>query len=69
MFIWKKSYIFAPSNNIKIKVMKRKDCWALYLVALNEIEKATGERLYFRKNGCGGDIVNKMMEMAKKLNL
>ena len=49
--------------------MKRKDCWALYLVALNEIEKATGERLYFRKNGCGGDIVNKMMEKAKKLNL
>ena len=49
--------------------MKRKDCWALYIVALSEIEKATGKTLFFRENTYGGDIVDKMMEKAKELNL
>ena len=44
------------------------DCWKLYLVALEEIEKAQGEKILFR-NCSGGDVVNKIYQKAKELNL
>lgn len=44
------------------------DCWKLYLVALEEIEKAQGEKIHFR-NGIGGDVVDKLYQKAKELNL